>query len=234
MNNLENKTAVITRMKNLSSTKIDKQIILRANDSRFTVMPFYKTQIDFSNDKEREIFIKSIEQLVRKSATYKAYILYLKEKIGLRNCMKFNNLNDSICPIEMHHGPIFTLYDYVEITLNYFLKNNLEISTFSIAKQILEDHTNNLIQVVMLSQMAHEAVHARKGNETIEFLDINSAWGDLFGYLIKYEKALTIKQFNKLNKYFDLYNKYKESDNNKNDIFKGKITHWRKYLESKM
>lgn len=193
----------ITKMKNLTSETNNTQITIKAGPSRFYFLPFYKGNLNLSNEKTRNRFINSVEMLVRKSAVYKSYIHYLKEDIGLKRCMMFGHLDDTMCPIEMHHGPIFTLYDYVEITLTYFIKNKFEISSFSIAKQILEDHCNNLIQVIMLSEMAHKALHASiKNNKDIDFIHVDSAWGDLMGYLIKYDGCFHIKHINKLNRYF--------------------------------
>lgn len=216
------------KIKNLSSEKIDKQILIRAGESKYTVLPFYKSRLDLSNDNQKNRFIKCVESIIRKSAVYRAYIFYLKEKIGLKKCMMFGHLDDTMCNIEMHHGPIFTLYDYVEITINFFLKNNFEISTFAIANQILQDHCDNLIQIVMLSEMAHQAIH-QPNEATSEFLDIQSAWGDLFGYLLKYEKCLDIRHFNKINRYFDRYTKKHHSN-----IFITKIKQWKDHLQSKL
>lgn len=215
-------------MKNLKSNKIDKQVIINANDSKYTVLPFFKSSINLSNEKERTKYIKSIENMVRTSAVYRAYIAYLKEDIGLTKCMMFGDLNDEMCNIEMHHGPIFTLYDYVEITLIYFIKNNKEISTFAIAQQVLKDHTDNLIQVVMLSEMAHQAAHINSKELKSEFVDINSAWGDIEGYLIKYKDYLQINHINKINKYFETYNKRVKND--KSDIFITKISNFNKKI----
>lgn len=211
-------------MKNLKSKKIDKQVIINANDSKYTVLPFFKSSINLSNEKERTRYIKSIESMVRTSSVYRAYIKYLKDDIGLKKCMMFGDLNDEMCNIEMHHGPIFTLYDYVEITLVYFIKNNKEISTFAIAQQVLKDHTDNLIQVVMLSEMAHQAAHNGSKDLKTEFVDINSAWGDIEGYLIKYKDCLQINHVNKINKYFEIYKKRIKND--KSDIFIAKISNF--------
>lgn len=216
-----------TQIKNLTSEQIGSQIVISVNGSRYYSLPFYKTEIDFRNETQRNKFIHAVEDLVRKSPLYRAYILYLKEKIGLKNCMMFSEIDDSMCNIEMHHGPIFTLYDYVTITLTYFIKNNLEISSFAIAKQILEDHCNNLIQVVMLSEMAHKAIHVKSSNIKSEFLDINSAWGDLIGYITKYHDYMSVNHYNKINKYLK---EYMEKSTNKSEIFITKIKKWNEFF----
>lgn len=216
------------QIKNLTSESINNQIILRAGDSKYIVLPFYKSNLDLRNDSERSKFIRSTELLIRKSSVYRAYIKYLKEDIGLTHCMMFSELGDDMCEIEMHHGPIFNLYDYVSITLRYFIKNQYDISTFSIAKQVLQDHCDNLVQVVMLSQMAHEAVHMKNDNNYSEFLSLDSAWGDLTGYLIKYQDVISIEHINKIHRYME---RYKNQNKQKTEVFVNTVKNWNTILE---
>lgn len=219
----------MSKLKNLESREIENnQIILNANGSKYNLLPFFLDASVLSNEKERVKFIKAIESIVRSSAVYRAYIKYLKEDIGLKKCMLFGLLDDEKCKIEMHHGPIFTLYDYVEITLIYFLKNKKNVSSFSIAQEVLKDHTDNLIQVVMLSEMAHQAAHMQSKNSKSEFIDINSAWGDLNGYLLKYRNCLQSKHIMKINKYL---NEYEKNVKQSSDVFIKKLRLWNKELK---
>lgn len=218
------------QLKNLVSETTNKQILIRSGESKYIVLPFYKSNLDLRNDTERGKFIKACELLIRKSSVYRAYIKYLKEDIGLTHCMMFSEIDDSMCEIEMHHGPIFNLYDYVTITLRYFIKNQLDISTFSIAKQVLQDHCENLIQVVMLSTMAHNAIHMKNDMNKSEFLDIDSAWGDLTGYIIKYRDCLGIEHFNKIQKYMD---RYKNSKKVKSEVFINTVKNWNNILKER-
>lgn len=219
----------MAKLKNLNSKITDNdQIIIDANGSKYNLLPFYLSPTLLSNERERLKYIKSIENCIRTSSVYRAYIKYLKEDIGLKKCMVFGELDDEKCVIEMHHGPIFTLFDYVEITLIYFIKNNLNMSSFAIAKQVLQDHTDNLIQVVMLSEMAHQAAHVTRDKVKSEFVDIESAWGDLEGYLLKYKDCIQLKHYQKINKYFNEYEKRKKE---RSDIFKGDVKNWRNKLK---
>ena len=215
------------KMKNLTSEKVGKQVSVRVGSSKYYVLPFFKCEVDFRNENQKKKFISCVERLVRQSPTYRSYIRYLKEEMGLTRCMMFGEIDDTMAAIEMHHGPIFTLYDYVEITIIYFAKNNLQISTFSIADQVLQDHCQHLIQIVMLSEMAHNAVHAKDGNFVI--VDINSAWGNLKEYLEKYKDCLTVRHYSKIRKYFD---KLKELDND-SEIFKQRVQNWKSLIQEK-
>lgn len=204
------------KMKNLVSNQDKTNLIVKHENSNYLSLPFFKTHITLSNSSDLEKFIKSIESLIRKSGVYKGYIKYLKQEIGLNRCMIFSELTDEDVTIEMHHS-IFTLFDCVSITLIKFLKENKQISSFDIAKEVLDDHINNLIPVVMVSKMVHEAVHNGRNNMESFFIPLESSWGDIVKYVEKYKGCLTPEHIAKLKKYAI---KYSESINNKTDIFK--------------
>ena len=109
--------------------------------------------------------------------------------------------------IEMHHGPIFTLYDYCEIILEYFIVKKWKISTFRIADLVLEEHQKNHIQVVMLLSTVHEEVHNRN-----IFINYQQAWGDLNAFVKKYGIAMSDNLKEKLNKYIDRSMMYDSND----------------------
>ena len=107
-----------------------------------------------------------------------------------------SSLDDQMCTIEMHHGPIFTLYDICWIVLDYYLSHHLKITTFAIADTVLKEHYKNHIQIVMLSTTMHQEVHDRE-----IFINIKQAWGDLNTFLKKYKLNGELKE--KYNRYLD-------------------------------
>ena len=109
----------------------------------------------------------------------------------------------------MHHGPIFTLFDYCEIMTEWFLLNNKKISTFRIADEVLNEHQLNHIQVVMLLATVHEEVHNRN-----IFINYNQAWGDLNAFIERYGVAMSDRLKEKLNKYIDRSMMYDSNDFN--------------------
>ena len=171
--------------------------IIDSNSSLYNI-PLYKPAEYFSSIDSRNNFIKGVERLVRQSDRYKKYISYLKDKVKLNHCQVLHNITDEDCAIEMHHGPIFTLYDICDIVLNYYIKKGWNISTFRIADTVLEEHKKNRIQVVMLSPSVHEEVHLRE-----IFINMNQAWGDLHAFLKKYGKAMSKDHIEKYNRYVD-------------------------------
>ena len=188
--------------------------IVDAYSSMYQI-PLYKTDDFFSNIESYVNFIKGCERIIRGCDKYRKYIYYLKNVIGLKNCQVLPNITPDEkgkIEIEMHHGPIFTLYDYCEIILEYFMLKKWKISTFRIADTVMEEHQKNHIQVVMLSATVHEEVHNRN-----IFINYNQAFGDLNAFIDKYGIAINDQLRDKLNRYIDRSLAYDSNDFN---IFK--------------
>ena len=122
-------------------------------------------------------------------------------------CQVLKNINDEDASIEMHHGPVFTLYDYCTIVLEYFIAKKWKITTMRIADQVLDEHQKNRIQVVMLSTTIHEEVHNRD-----IFINMNQAYGNLPAFLDKYGWVMPLECKEKLNSYIDRSLLYDSTD----------------------
>jgi hypothetical protein len=173
-------------------------------------IPLYKDVDYFSNIESYVNFIKGCERAVRGHDRYKKYIYYLKNVVGLKHCQVLPDIepdDKGKIEIEMHHGPIFTLYDYCEIMLEYFILKNKKISTFRIADAVLDEHQRNHVQVVMLLSTIHEEVHNRN-----IFINYKQAFGDLNAFVKKYGIALSDPLKEKLNKYIDKSMMYDSND----------------------
>lgn len=194
------------------------------SDSSLYSLPYYKDAEYFSNLDNFVSFVKSVEKMVRTSKYYSRYIKYLKDDVGLNFCQVLSNIKsedeDAYTKIEMHHGPILTLFDYVSIMVDYYLYHDKKINSFIIADKIIDEHFQNRIQVVMLSETVHEEVH-----ENNIFLNAKHAFGDLNAFLDKYNKGLTDEQITKINKYLDLCEKYDSFDKHTLDL-RDKIKKW--------
>lgn len=159
-------------------------------------LEFEKQEEFFSNLESKVKFIKDCEKLVRQNDRYSKYIHKLKNEVKLDHCQVLSSLTDKDCTIEMHHGPIFTLYDYCEIIIDHYLRRGWKITSFRIAKHVLDEHWANRIQVVMLSTTMHQEVHDRE-----IFINMQQAWGDLHGFLSRYKLNSDLKE--KYNRYVD-------------------------------
>lgn len=161
-------------------------------------IPFYKDEGYFSNLDSYQKFVKAVEKLVRSSDRYSKYKAYLRTEARMDHCQVLKDINSEDAEIEMHHGPIFTLFDYCSIILEYFLMMDWKVTTFRIADEVLKEHENNNIQVVMLSATIHEQVHNRN-----IFISPDQAFGDLHKFTKKYAAAIGPDLRDKFNRYFD-------------------------------
>lgn len=161
-------------------------------------IPYFKDPDYFANWESYTSFVKACEQVVRTNDRYRKYINYLKTEVKLNHCQVLSNLDDEDCPIEMHHGPIFTLFDYCSVMVDYFLLKKWKINTFRIADEILNEHQKNHIQVVMLSKTIHQEVHARD-----IFINMKHAYGDLNAFIRRYHDAFSDELIEKMNRYID-------------------------------
>lgn len=165
-------------------------------------IPFYKPEEYFANIDNYTKFVKGVEKMVRTDDRYNKYISHLKKEVKLNHCSVLKNVTDDDFGnengIEMHHGPIFTLFDYCCIVLEYFLKKKWKITTFRIADQVLSEHERNRIQVVMLSTSMHQLVTDRA-----IFISIDQAYGNLNEFIDKYGCVFSENDKDKLNRYID-------------------------------
>ena len=226
--------ATTTKMVNIISKETSNGTVqVCMEDAQYYYLPFDKSPLDLSDSKIREKFIKSVENRVRRSKLYKAYIAYLKVDCKLDRCSVFGNIKSKKgdkTKIEMHHGPIFTLYDYVSIVLEKHLRENAnDINTFDIAAEVLDLHRRKLVQTVMLSETAHKSMDNPK---IAPFLSLDMAFGDLVGFIKEYGQYFSPKNRADLKNYFIHYQANLE--NNKLNVFKPVFTQYNiKYVTSK-
>ena len=72
---------------------------------------------------------------------------------------------------------------------------------------VLMEHQQNRVGVVMVSSTIHEAIH----NGEI-FINYHQAWGDIAGFVNKYNIAMTDEYKEQLNKYIDRSLLYDSTD----------------------
>lgn len=209
---------------NVDFKKTNKNPTIDSDTSLYT-LPFYKDAEYFSNLDNFVGFIKAVESMVRTSKYYARYISYIKNEVGLNFCQVLSNIKqedetDNV-EIEMHHGPILTLFDYACILTDWYLYNDKKINTFIIANKVLEEHFENRIQVVMLSKTVHEEVHDKN-----VFLNTKHAFGDLNAFIDKYKDGLSSEQIDKINNYIKLCEKYDSFDKDTLKL-REKVKSWR-------
>lgn len=206
---------------NINYSKSKKNPIVESDSSEFE-LPFYKDLEYFVSIDNFVNFVKAVERMVRTSTDYTKYIAYLKGDLGLTACQVLSNVEDEDAEIEMHHGPILNLFDYVSIITDHLLYEGKSVTTFSITDILLEEHYNNIVQVVMLSKTIHEQVHERN-----IFINYKQGFGDLDKFLKKYSNGLQPEQIRKINNYIE---RSKKEDSFDNGVLKlsGFVKNWNK------
>jgi hypothetical protein len=192
---------------NIRPTVTDDNITIKA-DSGYFVLRYYKNRTDFQDMQEFAAFIKGAEKIIRTSDEYRGYKDYLMNEIGLDHCAVMPGVSGEKATIEMHHGPILTLFDYCAIVLDSAVANGEQMSTFKLAKTVLQEHYDNNVQVVMLSKTAHQLFHAGK-----LFIHPNQAWGNVNNFLERYADGLSREQIETINEYITMSEQNRSTDN---------------------
>ena len=185
-------------------------------NSEGCILPFYKTKKSLNDLQVFNSFIKNTEAMIRNSKEYKAYKNHLMKDLGLNHCMVFPNISNEVddkITIEMHHGPILTLYDYCTIITKYCLKNDIPVTSFRISKMIIDEHNNDNVQVVMLCDLAHKLFHDQQ-----IYINPRQAWGNLDRFINKYRDGISDKLIDIINKNIDIAQKSHSID--RDDILK--------------
>ena len=186
-----------------------------ARDDKLDFITFYKPKEYFDTSENYTSFIKACEKMVRGHEDYTNYKDWLMRVMGLNFCQVSTEIYDTDAEIEMHHGPLFTLYDYCTIILNKQVSCNQKVTTFSVADEVLDEHFALRVQTVMLAVTNHEAVHNRD-----IWLNIKQGFGDISGFIEKYKDYLTDEQKYRIHKYVSLCEVNDSFDNNIFDVEK--------------
>ena len=193
-------------MKNVKYLKDGDKTI--TNDLDLFDISFMKRDDYFKNVDNYVKFVKSVEKLVRKHPDYDMFVSQVREE-RIEHCQILGHISRYDATIEMHHGPMFTLFDYGAIITNYHVFKGEAINTFMIAKELLDAHFDNMVQVVMLCKTAHQAI------DTGEiFINLNQGIGDVMKFIEKYRSGMDNILIQKVNDYIDLSKKFESTDNN--------------------
>lgn len=188
------------------------------SDSSLFYLLFDKNEEFFSVYENEITFYKEVEKLVRKHPFYSKYISYLINVVGIKTCQVLSNIEmdenakKQKVTIEMHHGPILTLFDTVMIICNWLRANGHELTTFKVANIVIEEHRLNNIRTVLVSKSVHQQIH--EGNIQLNY---QQGFGDTQAFLEKYKDGVDKEMRQKINKYITWS---LENDSMDNDVLK--------------
>jgi hypothetical protein len=195
-------------MENIGNIKIDtEKLYIQSNQSIFCESFYF---IDIYDENAYKKFIKQTERLIRKSKEYTKYIETLRTNVPALNYDSImSNISNADASLELHHYPL-NLYTIVEIVLNHHLMKKDKVTSFSIAKEVMECHFRNIIGLVSLATTNHQLAHLSS-----IFLDKRQVFGDYERFLEEYKDAITVDVKEKIERLNQL------SENNSAIDFKG-------------
>lgn len=148
-------------------------------------------------------YIKHIESNVRTDDRYTAYIAKLKQG-NVARCAIMGNIptDDPKLKIEMHHGPIFNLFDICDIVTKALLRRgDKTITTFKVADLVLTEHEQDHIMIVMLCKPVHMGgAHNKKSNKGI-FVDVAATFGNLTKFIERWGDGMEREHRGYINRY---------------------------------
>lgn len=185
-------------------------------------LPFYQTKHSLKNLENFNKFIKNIETQVRNSDRYSGYISHLKD-LGFNYCQIHPNIQSTEknkhVKIEMHHGPILTLYDICSIITTALIERGEPVTSFRVASIVLEEHEKQHIQTVNLCENCHRAVHS--GNNV--YINPKQAYGDISKFLEEWRDGIDEDMEIIINKNLEMARKHNSSDTGVLDASTGTI-----------
>ena len=139
----------------------------------------------YQTTKDRDKYIKTVEQTIRKSFEYRTYIQFLKQNLDMGRCIVLKNIKASSAgkhySIEIHHEP-FTLYDIVGTILNKRDQLGQPVDALSIADEVMGLHYEGKIGLIPLSKTMHELVHSGR-----IFIPLQYIYQDYVAFAKEYE-----------------------------------------------
>jgi hypothetical protein len=109
------------------------------------------------DESEYNLFIKDIERIYRTSKEYK---IWLRDYVKNRDTCAATGLTYSQdnAKIEIHHYGK-TLYGIVETIVNYFINEDIPLSSFYICMILYQLHIDDCIDYVPIIKSLHDMIH---------------------------------------------------------------------------
>lgn len=141
----------------------------------------------YSTPRDQEKYIKTVENVCRKSMEYKNYIQFLRQNMDMNQCTVLKNViskSGKHYRIEIHHEP-FTLFDIVQTVIQKRLDLGESISELAIADEVMGLHYEGKVGLIPLTVTMHELVH----NGRI-FIPLQYVYQDYSGFYQRYQRYI--------------------------------------------
>ena len=197
-------------------------------------LQFYQTKESMADVEHYKKFLENAISRFRHSRTYKHYKGYLIG-LGMDHCQLMPGIRADLEDdddfkgrkhnlIEMHHN-FLTIYDITILISQHILNTVGRCTTFDIISLLIQEHKNNNIPIVMLSETAHQLYH----DNPDFYIPISMTFGKWWDLLIKYRYGITMDIAQKVINYIRKCQNNNELTDlqfyklSKNLSFKGKI-----------
>lgn len=185
----------------------DKDLTVESDTVLFD-LPYYKDKDYLMHMDDFVKFIRACEHMVRKHPDYDNIMGAIRED-HMDHCQVLGHISRFDATLEIHHGPMLTLFDYCAIVTNYLANHkDPHITTFKVSKLVMDEHMVGNVQVVVLSKTVHQLI------DTGEiFINLNQGIGNVDNFLKRYKDGLDDMYIDKINRYIDLSKKFHSTDN---------------------
>ena len=163
-------------------------------------LPFYQTRDSLMDVDVFRSFLKNAESRFRATKEYKAYKAYLIESLGINRCQIFGNITTEDANIELHHN-VLGLFDICLLIASHIVNTIGVISTFDLVQMLIQEHYNNRVGIVFLSETAHQMFT----NDPEGYIPPEMTFGKWWELLSEYKYGITYEIANKVIKYIKKY-----------------------------
>jgi hypothetical protein len=174
---------------------------LRSPNTEFDLL-FYQTRETLMDVDVYRNFIKNVLGRFRRSKYYKSYKSYLMS-LGMDRCQVMGNITSEDVGergIELHHN-ILNLFDIAIMMCEHTLNTVGMISTFDLMQLLIQEHFENNIPIVFLS----ETMHQMYTNDPNAYIPPEMTFGKWWMLLYKYRYGITLDIAYKVVKYIRMY-----------------------------
>lgn len=159
--------------------------IVTSPNSTFAIS-FYQTRDSLTDVNTYRVFLKNVEQRLRRSEAYSHYKSFIMN-LGMDHCQIHGYINSEMATLEMHHA-IINLFDIALMITEYLLNTVGYVTTYDVVQILKDEHKAGNIALVMLSKTPHQIYH----DNTSEFMIHPSMCFGNWPLLIeKYKEGLT-------------------------------------------
>ena len=153
-------------------------------------LPFKQTRESLLDVETYKTFISKSISAFRSTKEYKHYKSYLMS-LGLDHCQIFGYLSEEELGkngLQMHHN-FLTIWDIAVLITEHVVNTTGMITSFLLVDLLIQEHADNDIPIVMLSETPHELYHS----ESDQFLPPDMTFGRWWLLLYKYRFGITIE-----------------------------------------